>query len=165
MDCWILLLNLMPWRCWERPTTITTRAALFFQPSRSSQSVRTSSSPVRDSNWSMTMKGGHQAVTFLCSLLYPIICELLWLHGKDRGVVSCWVVHGLEFRVFLLLDRFATRGMRAQSTQLINSLLEGENRWIPLASFKIFLCAKWMQKTDRAERWHIFQRRLMCWRS
>lgn len=40
----------------------------------------------------------------LHSLLYLIICVLPWLSKEDSGVVSCCILHSLEFRVFVHLD-------------------------------------------------------------
>lgn len=71
--------------------------------------------------------------------------ELLWILGKDSEVVSCCLLHGLKFRVFLFLEWMLRE---ARETSLLGYLTHSwrEKWWSMLFAQRVF-ARKWMQQT------------------
>lgn len=45
----------------------------------------------------------------LLGFFYFIICGLLWFLEENSGLYTCFLIHGFEFRVYVLLDEMASK--------------------------------------------------------
>lgn len=62
--------------------------------------------------------------------LFFRICELPWCLWKHSGLVSCFLLHGLEFRIYFLLYWLPPKARGLSLPCYLSHSLGRENRWI-----------------------------------